>query len=57
MMDFYFLIFRAPPAAYGSLQARGPIGAAAAGLHHSLQQRQIQAMSVTYTTAHGSANP
>ena len=27
--------FRAPPAAHGSSQARGRIGALAAGLHHS----------------------
>ena len=32
---FSFLLFRAAPMAYGSSQARGPIGAAAAGLHHS----------------------
>ena len=32
--DFFFL-FRAAPMAYGSSQARGRIGAAAAGLHHS----------------------
>ena len=30
-----FLLLRAVPAAYGSSQARGPIGAIAAGLHHS----------------------
>ena len=30
-----FLLFRATPVAYGGSQARGPIGAAAAGLHHS----------------------
>ena len=29
-----FLLFRAPPVAFGSSQARGQIGAAA-GLHHS----------------------
>ena len=29
-----FLPFRATPAAYGGSQARGPVGAAAAGLHH-----------------------
>ena len=28
-------VFRATPAAYGSSQARGQTGAAAAGLHHS----------------------
>jgi len=32
---FSFLLFRAVPAAYGSSQARGPIRASAAGLHHS----------------------
>ena len=31
----YFLHFRAAPMAYGSSQAGGLIGAAAAGLHHS----------------------
>ena len=30
-----FRLFRATPAAYGRSQARGRIGAAAAGLHHS----------------------
>ena len=30
-----FLLFRAVPSAYGSTQARGPIGAAAVGLCHS----------------------
>ena len=32
---FLFFLFRAKPTAYGSSQARGQIGAAAAGLHHS----------------------
>ena len=32
---FFFFLFRATPAAYGNSQARGQIGAAAAGLHHS----------------------
>ena len=31
----FVLLFRAAPAAYGSSQSRGQIGAAAAGLHHS----------------------
>ena len=36
IVDFtYFFLFRATPAAYGASQARGRIGAAAAGLHHS----------------------
>ena len=30
-----FLLFRAAPSAYGGSQARGLIGATAAGLHHS----------------------
>ena len=37
--NFYFIfllfLFRATPMAYGGSQARGPIGAAAAKLHHS----------------------
>ena len=33
--EFFFFLFRAAPTAYGSSQARGPIGAAAAGLCHS----------------------
>ena len=32
---FVFCLFRATPAAYGGSQAKGPIGAAASGLHHS----------------------
>ena len=32
---FSFLLFRAAPVAYGDSQARGQIGAVAAGLHHS----------------------
>ena len=32
---YSYLSFRAAPTAYGSSQARGPIGAVAAGLHHS----------------------
>ena len=32
---FCFLLFRAAPVAYGGFQARGPIGATAAGLCHS----------------------
>ena len=30
-----FLLFMGTPTAYGSSQARGPIGATAVGLHHS----------------------
>ena len=32
---FVFCLFRATPAVYGGSQARGLIGAVAAGLHHS----------------------
>ena len=32
---FFFLLFRAALEAYGGSQARGRIGAVAAGLHHS----------------------
>ena len=31
----FFVFFRAAPTAHGGSQARGPIGAVAAGLHHS----------------------
>ena len=30
----FILLFRAVPAAYGGSQARSPIGATAAGIHH-----------------------
>ena len=33
--EFFFLPFRATPAAYESAQASGQIRAAAAGIHHS----------------------
>ena len=32
---YFFLLFRSAHSAYGSSQARGPVGAVAAGLHHS----------------------
>ena len=32
---FFFCLFSATPAACGSSQARGPVGATAASLHHS----------------------
>ena len=35
LLGLLFLLFRAAPAAYGGSQVRGPIGATAAGLHHS----------------------
>ena len=40
-VSLFFCLFRATPMAYGSSQARGRIRAAAAGLHHSSQQRWI----------------
>ena len=49
MPFFFFLSFRAAPAAYGGSQARDPIRAVAAGLHHrhsntrsELQARQCR---------------
>ena len=48
---FVFCLFKAEPTAYGSSQARDQIRAVAAGL----QQHQILAVSVTYTTGHGNA--
>ena len=50
---FFFLLFRAVPAAYGASQARGQIGATAAGLHHS--HTGSQPTSVSNTIAHGNA--
>ena len=38
---FLFLFFRATPVAYGSSQARGQIGAAAAGLDHSHMESEL----------------
>ena len=57
---FCVFLFRATPTAFGSSLARDRIRAVPAGLHHSPQQRGIQATSVTYTTTHsntGSFNP
>ena len=45
---FCFCVFRVPPSAYGSSQARGQIWATA-----QPQQHQMGAESVTYTPAHG----
>ena len=49
----FFCLFRAAPTAYGGSQARGPIGAVAAGLHHSYSNVESEPVSVIYTTAHG----
>ena len=39
---FFFSFFRAAPVAYGASQARGPIRATAARLHHSLNNTRSQ---------------
>ena len=52
-----FCLLRAAPASYGGSQARGLMGAVAAGLRHSHSQSGsgIQAASATYTTADSNA--
>ena len=52
---FYFSLFRATPLAHGGSQAKGPIRAGAAGLHHGYSNAKSKVESVTYTTAHGNA--
>ena len=52
-----FVYFRATHVTYGSSQARGWIGAAAAGLHHQPHKLGIWAASATYTTAHTMPDP
>ena len=53
---FIFCFFRAATTAYGSSQARGRIGAVAAGLcMPQPQECGIRALSSTYTTAHSNA--
>ena len=52
--SFCFL-FRTALSAYGVSQARGPIGAVAASLHHSHSNTGSKPWSATYTTAHGNA--
>ena len=47
--NIFFKLFRAAPMAYGGSEARGLIGAVAAGLCHSHSNMG------TYTTAHGNA--
>ena len=55
LLFFFFLIFlfRAARSAYGNSQARGQLGAAAAG--PQLQQHHIQAESTNYAEAIGNA--
>ena len=53
---FFFCLFRATPAAYGDSQARGQIGAVAAGLHHSHSNAGSDPpLHPTPHTAHGKA--
>ena len=46
-----FSLFRATPVAHRGSQARGPIGATAAGLRHS--HSNARSVSATCTTVHG----
>ena len=48
---FYFFLFWASPTAHGGSQARGWIGATAAGLHHSHNSGSEPRLQ--HTTAHG----
>ena len=50
-----FVFSRATSAAYGGSQARGPIGPAAAGLHHSHSNAGSELRLHPYTMAHGNA--
>ena len=52
---FFKNLFRAAPAAYGGSQAKGLIGAAAAGLRHCHSNAGSEPATVTYTAAHGNA--
>ena len=52
----FFAISWAALTAYGGSQARGRIGAVAAGLHQS-HSNAGSAVSATYTTAHSNAGP
>ena len=54
LVFFFPLPFLCHTMAYGGSQARGRVGAVAAGLQHSHIERGIQATSATCTTAHGS---
>ena len=45
-LSFFLSFFRATPEAYGSSQARGQIGATAAGLHHSHNICDLQLMAM-----------
>ena len=47
-----FFFFRASPVAYGSSQARSPMGATAAGLHHSHSKRDPSCVRDLQLTSH-----
>ena len=51
-MRLFFFFLGPHPEAYGGSQAKGQIGATAAGLHHSHrpQQHQIRATSAAYSS-------
>ena len=51
--SFFLGLFRGIPTAYGSSQAMGRIGAAAASLHHNHSIVGSEAMTQIYTTVHG----
>ena len=50
---FVFCLFRATPAAHGGSQAKGPIGAVAAGLYHSQSnaESELRLRSIPQLTA------
>ena len=52
---FFFGLFRVTLKAHGGSQARGRIGAVAAGIYHSHSKVGFPAVSVTYNTAHSNA--
>ena len=54
---YFFCLSGAIPTAYGSSQARGPIGAVSAGLchSHSNSRTEPRATSATHATAHSNS--
>ena len=54
LVCFFLPVSGATSVAYGGFQARGLIGAMAAGLHQSHSNARSK-LSATYTTAHGNA--
>ena len=49
---FVFCLFRATPTAYGGSQARGPIGATAASLHHSPSNDRSKPCLIHHSSQH-----